>query len=857
MVDIVKLLFMIVGITCYAIDEATSRYFDWSCYRNRTNYEGSTDTNTLGQDVVSVNIKEPPASQLLLVGFETRVFVEDKCSLAVYAHSDWTLYSIFISQHAADVVCQTYRPIPMSVTLIRVGDVADRTVVNPDDLDHPIPRQWLKKGLVIKLQFPSFSYLGKLLIFCTPEYFGALYSHADFEIVIDMPGCPPDKYGNECSRNCHCLNDALCHDFNGACYCQKGWTGENCDVVNPILETSQSPETVLYTGNVALTCITYGMITSTMGWSKNGRIVKEMERYSLRRDSNVLTLEISHVHNYDDGMYICSAETLDSLTLSSTINLTSSDQQSFVEEPADITVIAGSDATFRCAVANRMGELRWYADTDTLVAIADDIIAEWGQARFSVDSDYEKGIYNLNITRVNTGDDREYHCEVGPGFNQAAITSNFAQLTVLEKAEKPFIEEAYDFPSLTFLLNTPETITCRANNGKPPANIYWYINDEMVSENITTRLEVGTRNRMNTVSVLTIVLSHEYVNGIITCEARSDVVRYQETTAVTLEDVKYKPRVYVTYEPLSPNEGDDVVFNCNVDANPDNVTYHWEVDGIPATQEHGAKLTRRKVKARDSDLTVTCIATNDIGDGHDTAAVSVGTGLNKKWILAIVLCGSFGLLLVLIAPALTYRYRYRIQRWLLWHFGGYEENDDKTYDAFVSYCSGQGEDDSADEDFVRKVLIPELEKDDQYIICEHHRNFIPGTDIMTNIINAVVASRRTILVLSPSFVESEWCRFEFLKAQEEMMKKKTKLIPIMFKDISRVEDMDANLKSLLSEISYIAWPREDENKDKFWDNMKYAMPRKRPRKPNEARKARKPVMLVDMNRDNGNDETQI
>ncbi|XP_070562580.1 interleukin-18 receptor accessory protein-like isoform X2 [Ptychodera flava] len=645
---------------------------------------------------------------------------------------------------------------------------------------------------------------------------------------MDLKGCPHNKYGGQCSHDCNCANGGLCHDFNGACYCQKGWTGSDCRTHDPLLELTQSSEKVVYTGNVTLTCKAYGMNTEMMNLIRNGEIIMSRERYTLGRSGDALILEIVRVQHNDEGLYLCNAVYPDGRNLTATLNLTTIGEQHFIEEPTDVTVTAGGNVTLQCAVANRVGQRRWFAKRDILLAVENEIVANWAKEHFSVDSVAEKGTYNLNIGNVNTEDDREYHCEVGPAYIQKGIVSNFAQLTVIERAVMPYIEDTFEFGSLSFLVRSSESVrvTCRANDGKPPASIRWYKNGELVTRNVSTELEVGTMNRMNTVSVLTVFLTKEDVGKNITCESWNDVLGYHDRTSVVLEDIKYKPLVDVTYLPKAPKDGNDVTFYCNVDANPNNITYRWEVDHVPVVRQHDTSLKLHGVKGQDSAILVVCWATNDIGSSYGAVSVKVDKD-EKVTQLTGILVGFVGLILVTVAPVLTYRHRYRIQRRLLWHFGGYEENDGKTFDAFVSYC-GSLDGESEDEKFVRRVLIPELERDGKYILCEHHRNFVPGIDIYENIVQAINSSRRTILILSPRFVESEWCRYEFLKAQEEMLKKKTRIIPIMFEDISPVEDMDANLKSLLREISYIPWSREGGITEKFWNNLKYAMPRKRP-----------------------------
>ena len=83
-----------------------------------------------------------------------------------------------------------------------------------------------------------------------------------------------------------------------------------------------------------------------------------------------------------------------------------------------------------------------------------------------------------------------------------------------------------------------------------------------------------------------------------------------------------------------------------------------------------------------------------------------------------------------------------------------EEDDSKTfeYDVFISYsCS--------DRPWVKDVLLPTLEQEGK-TVCIDYRDFPAGRAITDNVVHAIENSHVTILVLTPAFVESEWCMFE-------------------------------------------------------------------------------------------------
>ncbi|GFN83043.1 toll-like receptor 2 [Plakobranchus ocellatus] len=165
--------------------------------------------------------------------------------------------------------------------------------------------------------------------------------------------------------------------------------------------------------------------------------------------------------------------------------------------------------------------------------------------------------------------------------------------------------------------------------------------------------------------------------------------------------------------------------------------------------------------------------------------------------------------------------------------------DDKDYDAFVSYKSSP-----RDERFVLQHLYPKLEEEFGFKLCLHFRDFPPGEPIANNIIQAVERSRRTILILSPSYVSSEWCRLEYQKAQHEMLKMRHKIIPVVLEDVRKMPEMDKALRTIIDTVTYVEWPgdcdkninkslgksvsdRTEANIERFWKLLTCSMPKKR------------------------------
>ncbi|KAL3869720.1 hypothetical protein ACJMK2_042369 [Sinanodonta woodiana] len=196
------------------------------------------------------------------------------------------------------------------------------------------------------------------------------------------------------------------------------------------------------------------------------------------------------------------------------------------------------------------------------------------------------------------------------------------------------------------------------------------------------------------------------------------------------------------------------------------------------------------------------------------------------WLVGVCAVVLFLLLLLLIVlPYLMWKHRVILIMKIVHYFQPYEDQDDRVWDAFVSYRS-----DPVDEEFVLRKLFPTLEKKMGFKVNIHFKDFAVGETIANNIIQAVQNSRRTILVISKNYVKSEFTRFEYQCAQQEMLQKKHRIIPILLEDITDIKDtIDPTLKVILNSVTYIVWPGENNPKElqKFWKRLDLSMPKMR------------------------------
>lgn len=87
-----------------------------------------------------------------------------------------------------------------------------------------------------------------------------------------------------------------------------------------------------------------------------------------------------------------------------------------------------------------------------------------------------------------------------------------------------------------------------------------------------------------------------------------------------------------------------------------------------------------------------------------------------------------------------------------------DSKDNFIYDVFVSYSN-------QDRDWVLDEFLTNIEKRSVINLCLHERDFQVGLSILENIISCMDQSRCLLLVISESFLSSNWCNFEMHLAQ--------------------------------------------------------------------------------------------
>lgn len=185
----------------------------------------------------------------------------------------------------------------------------------------------------------------------------------------------------------------------------------------------------------------------------------------------------------------------------------------------------------------------------------------------------------------------------------------------------------------------------------------------------------------------------------------------------------------------------------------------------------------------------------------------------------IIGCSVFVLLLFTVIVIFIYR-----REMSVWFYSRYgvrlegraksRREEEKLFDAFVSYSK-------KDEAFVAQILAPELEYGNPPIrLCLHYRDLPVASGYLSDaIVEAMEASRRTILVISENFLKSEWCRYEFKSAHHEVLRTNRHKLILVFIGRIASKDLDPDIRLWLKTNTFLQWGEK-----MFWEKLRYALP---------------------------------
>ncbi|KAF6716595.1 Toll-like receptor 13 [Oryzias melastigma] len=172
------------------------------------------------------------------------------------------------------------------------------------------------------------------------------------------------------------------------------------------------------------------------------------------------------------------------------------------------------------------------------------------------------------------------------------------------------------------------------------------------------------------------------------------------------------------------------------------------------------------------------------------------------------------------------KYGYYVFRaWFSDHWSRIRDKEENCqYDAFISY-------NSSDEEWVMDYLVPNLEGNKSpFKLCLHHRDFELGRDIVDNIVNAVYSSRKTVCVVSRSFLCSEWCSLEIQLASYRLFDEHRDVLLLVFLEPISERQLSSyhRMRKVMLKKTYLQWPGPDttnllQAQELFWSQLRRAI----------------------------------
>ncbi|CAG2194954.1 TLR13 [Mytilus edulis] len=180
--------------------------------------------------------------------------------------------------------------------------------------------------------------------------------------------------------------------------------------------------------------------------------------------------------------------------------------------------------------------------------------------------------------------------------------------------------------------------------------------------------------------------------------------------------------------------------------------------------------------------------------------------------------------LIILCAGLMFRFRWKL-RYLYYMtkhkynvFKNIQSSDTYKYDAFISYANEET-------NFVLNEVIPNLERDVNLKLCIHQRDFVPGEEITHNITDGIHQSKRTLCIVTQSFLDSYYCMFEFNMARMESIysREGKNILFLIFYEQLRPKDLPLVILELVQKQSYIEYPNDEQGNVVFWEKIKESL----------------------------------
>ena len=197
-------------------------------------------------------------------------------------------------------------------------------------------------------------------------------------------------------------------------------------------------------------------------------------------------------------------------------------------------------------------------------------------------------------------------------------------------------------------------------------------------------------------------------------------------------------------------------------------------------------------------------------------------------------------LVTMIAAILVIRYRWHIRYRLFLLFNrrpyqNYLINDDDVddfededgvprYDAYVIYQN-------QDEDWVDEQLLANIEEDHEepFRLCLKNRDIRAGRLIFNELSLHIRRSRKTLVILTPRFIEDNWRYFQLNMAHHRVLEENHNVLIFIILEEIPDKRLTLLLRQLFCKSQCLKWPNDEYGQNLFWQRLREELKRPVPR----------------------------
>ncbi|XP_031843590.1 neural cell adhesion molecule 2 isoform X1 [Nomia melanderi] len=342
------------------------------------------------------------------------------------------------------------------------------------------------------------------------------------------------------------------------------------------------------------------------------------DRAFFRTVTDPATLNINHIEERDEGEYRCRVDFAKSPTRNARIHLTvivPPDKPNIIDEHGKtVPTVAGpyeegGDMKLQCLVTGGRPEPK----------------VRWWRGELLLDSKDEQGEFpalrrnTLIVKQLSRGDlHAVFTCQAANNNISQPVSASVA----IEMHLKPLSVTILSSEHAPLSADRKYDINCITVGSRPPAKLSWYMDGRKLTNHTEKVSEDG--NMTSSTLVLKPTL-HDH-DKVITCRAENAKVQRGVIEDTWKLNVFFVPILHLelgsNMNPDDIEEGDDVYFECKVNANPGAYKVVWKHNGnvIQNNAKNGVIVQQYGLALREVNRSqagnYTCIASNVEGDGY-------------------------------------------------------------------------------------------------------------------------------------------------------------------------------------------------------------------------------------------------